>query len=62
MGVEPSDAGHAPEIRSSAADNPRITQKRKAACVKLNASNVNIPTAKLATEAASAANSQSSST
>ena len=61
MGVEPSDAGQAPEILSSAADNPRRTQKMKVTCVKLNASKVSIPTAKLVTEAASAANNQSSS-
>jgi hypothetical protein len=61
MGVEASDAGQAPEIRSSAADKPRTTQKRKVACVKLNASKVSIPMAKLATEAASPANNQSSS-
>ena len=33
----------------------------KVTCVKLNASKVSIPTAKLVTEAASAANNQSSS-
>ena len=61
MGVEASDAGHAPEILRSAADNPRITQNMNGTCVKLNASKVNIPTAKLVTEAASAANNQPSS-
>src|SRR6185437_1772534 len=44
----------------NAADKPSPIQKMKAACVKLNASNVSMPTAKLAIEAPSAANNQPS--
>src|SRR6476469_3115202 len=54
------DASGLVAILRNAADKPSTIQKMKMACVKLNASNVSMPTAKLATEAPSAANNQPS--
>ena len=47
-------------IRSIAAESPSRIQKTNVICVKLNASNVSIPTPKPVIEAASPAKSQSS--